>query len=237
MRDHHCAGDEEEEAGAVDEHEAEVPPAVAKRRELRLAAAYVQRDRLLADVEVRAHRPDHHLGRELHPGRLEVEPRQRVAADRAEAAVRVADRRPVDEVEEAGEDRVADAAHQRHRARLDVLHPVSHHELRALIELPDEVGDLLEVVREVRVDHDDVVAAGGREAGEVRAPVPAPGLVHDRRAGGGGELGAAVLRAVVDDDHLAREPAVLEDAARPAHALVDVLLLVETGDHDRNVSG
>ena len=119
---------------------------------------------------------------------------------------------------------------------LDVLHPVSHHELRALIELPDEVGDLLEVVREVGVDHDDVVAAGGREAGEVGAPVPAPGLVHDRRAGGRGELGAPVLRAVVDHDHLARDPAVLEDAARPAHALLDVLLLVEAGDHDRNVT-
>ena len=99
----------------------------------------------------------------------------------------------------------------------------------------DEARDLLEVVREVGIDHDDVVAAGRREAGEVRAPVPAPGLVHDGRAGGGGELAAPVLRAVVHHDHLAGDPVVLEDAARPAHALVDVLLLVEAGDHDRNV--
>ena len=200
-----------------------MPPAVAERRELRLAAAYVQRDRLLADVEVRPDRADHHLRRELHAGRVEVELRQRVAADRAQPAVGVADRRSVDEVQEAGEDRVPDAARQRHRTRLDVRHPVPHHELGALVELADEVRDLVEVVREVGVDHDDVVAAGGREAGEVRAPVAAARLVHDRRAGGGGELGAAVLRAVVDDDHLAGDAVLVEDAPRARDALLDVL--------------
>ena len=42
-------GNEEQEGRAVDEHQPQVPPAVAERRELRLAAARVERDRQLAD--------------------------------------------------------------------------------------------------------------------------------------------------------------------------------------------
>ena len=96
----------------------------------------------------------------------------------------------------------------------------------------DEARDLVEVVREVGVAHDDVVAAGGGEAGEVGAAVAAARLVDDARAGRGGELGAAVLGGVVGDDDLAGDP--LARAARrgpaPTTAL-DVLLLVEAGDH------
>ena len=52
-------------------------------------------------------------------------------------------------------------------------------ELGAGVELADEVGDLVEVVGEVRVAHDDVLATGGAEAGEVRGAVAAARLAHD----------------------------------------------------------
>jgi hypothetical protein len=74
--------------------------------------------------------------------------------------VRVRDARAEEDVEDAGEDRVADVAVQpRHRARVDVVHPVAHDELRARVEVLDEAGDLVEVVREVGVGHHDVLAA------------------------------------------------------------------------------
>ena len=77
------------------------------------------------------------------PGRAQVEPRQHVAAQRAHAAVRVADAGAEEDVEDAGEHRVADVAVQpRHRARVDVVHPVAHHELGAVVELLDEARDL-----------------------------------------------------------------------------------------------
>jgi hypothetical protein len=53
--------------------------------------------------------------------------------------VGVVDAGAEEDVEEAGEQRVADVAVQpRHRSRMDVLHPVAHDELRAVLELLDE---------------------------------------------------------------------------------------------------
>ena len=124
-----------------------------------------------------------------------------VAPHRAHAAVGVADAGAEEEVEDAGEHRVADVAVQpRHRARLDVLHPVAHHELRAVVELLDEARDVGEVVGQVGVGHHDVVAARRGEAGQVGAAVAAPRLEHDERAGVARDLGAAVVGAVVGDD-------------------------------------
>lgn len=63
--------------------------------------------------------------------------RQAVAPEGPQAAVRVADGCPVDDVHEAREEWVADAREPRHRAGLDALQPVAHHELRALVEFVD----------------------------------------------------------------------------------------------------
>ena len=71
----------------------------------------------------------------------------------------------------------------RHRARLDVVHAVADHHLRAALQRRDEARDLVEVVRQVGVGHHDVAAARGREAGEVGAAVAAPALDDDARAG------------------------------------------------------
>ena len=75
------------------------------------------------------------------------------------------------------------------------------------VELGDEARDLGEVVREVGVDHHDVVAARSREAREIGVAVAPFRLVHDPRTGRRRERPAAVVRAVVDDDHLRREAA------------------------------
>ena len=194
----------------------------------------MKRDRQLADLETAPRRPDHHLRGELHPGRLESEHRKDVATHRPHPAVSVADRRPEEKVEEAREQRVADPAQPRHGARLDSLQPVSHHEIGAAVELADEARDLLEVVREVGVDHHDVVAPGRGEAGQVGAPVAAPGLVDDPGAGEAGEHPAAVFGAVVDDDDLAVESVLVEDALRRVHTLADALGLVQARDDDRH---
>ena len=147
-----------------------------------------------------------HLGGELHAGRAEIEPRQDVAAKRAHPAVSVADAGAEEEVEDAGQHRIADVAVEPgHRSGLDVVHPVAHHELGAVLELLDEARNLVEVVREVGVGHDDVVATRRVEPRQVRAAVASARLVDDACAGRSRQLGAAVVGAVVDDDHLAGE--------------------------------
>ena len=177
--------------------------------------ARVVLDRELADVEPLLGGADHHLGGELHARRAQVEARQDVAADAAHAAVRVAHAGAEEEVEDARQDRVADVAVQpRHRARLDVRHAVADHHVGAVVEPLDEARDLGEVVRQVGVGHHDVLAARRAEAGQIGAAVAALGLVDDARSGRRGELGAAVGRAVVGDDDLARDAASRSSAAR-----------------------
>ena len=230
---HHGARQDEQVVGRVHEQEAQVPPAVAEARQLRLAAARVVLDRELADVEVLLRRPDHHLGGELHPRRAQLQLRERVGAQRAHAAVGVADAGSEQQVEEPGQQRVAHIpVEPRHRARVDVLHAVADHHVGAVLQLGEESRDLVEVVREVGVAHHDELAARGGEAGEVGAAVAAPRLVHDARAGRLGQLAAAVVRVVVGDDDLAGDRVARQRLARPRDAFDDVLRLVEAGDHD-----
>ena len=197
-----------------------------------VADARVQLDGNLPDVEVLARRADDHLRGELHPDRPEVEDREDAPSHGAHPAVRIPDVRPMERVEEAGEDRVPDAAQPGHRARLEAAHAVSDDELGSVLELLHEARDLAEVVREVGVDHDDVVAVRRREAGQVGAAVAAPRLVDHDRPGGASEIAAAVGRAVVDDDDLAVEVVLVEHRARGRHALRDRLGLVEARNDD-----
>ena len=232
---HHRAGDHEQVSGAVHQEEAQVAPSVAEARQLRDAGARVVLDRELPDLEVLLGRPDHHLRGELHAGGAQVQPGEHVAADPAHAAVGVLDPGPVEEVEHPREHWVAHVAVQpRHRPGVDVVHPVAHHEVGALLELAHEARDLLEVVGEVGVHHHDVAAARGREAGEVGAAVPALLLAHHDRTRPLRQLGAAVIGAVVGHDHLAADAAGVEPGARQRHARLDVPRLVEAGDHDRD---
>jgi hypothetical protein len=117
---------------------------------------------------------------------------------------------------------------------VDVVHAVAHDELAAGLELLDEAGDVAEVVGQIGVRHDDVLAAGGAEAGQVGGAVPAARLVHDAGAGLGCEFGGAVARAVVGDDDLAVEGVGLQRVPCASDALGDRLGLVEARNHDRD---
>jgi hypothetical protein len=138
-----------------------------------------------------------------------------------------------EEVEQASQERVADVAVKpRHGARMDVLHAVAHHQVGALVEELHEARDLAEVVREVGVGHDDVMALRHAEPGQVGASVAAAGLVDHARAGACRDRAAAVPRPVVHHDHLAVEAARVQRGASAPNALADVLCLVEAGQHD-----
>ena len=70
--------------------------------------------------------------------------------------------------------------------------------------------------------------AGRGDPGEARLAVAAARLGHDRGAGRARDLGRAVARAVVHDDHL------VDGRRDRAHDVADRLLLVERGDHDHD---
>ena len=98
--------------------------------------------------------------------------------------MRVLDAGLVEEIEGAGQDRVADVAVEpRHRAGFDVVHPVADHHLCAALEALEEAWDVVEVVGEVGVGHHNVHALCRRETGKVGASVTAPLLVDNPCAG------------------------------------------------------
>ena len=109
----------------------------------------------------------------------------------AHPAVRVGDLHAEEDVQEAGEDRVADVAVEpRHRLAVDrPLEAGAHHEVVALREALDERREVLHRIRLVGVAHHDVVALRHGEPGEVGAAVAGPLLAHDGRAVLGGDLG------------------------------------------------
>ncbi len=199
----------------MQQQEAQVPPSVAEARQLRFAAARAVLDRDLADVELLLGCANDHLRGELHPARAQLQHLEAVAPERAHAAVRVAHPRVEEQVQEARQQRVADVAVMPgHRARVDVLHAVADDHVRAVAQAGQEAGDLLEVVCQVGVGHDDVLAVRRRETGAVGAAVAARRFVHHPRPRALGQLGAAVLRAVVGDDHLARDACAPRSHAR-----------------------
>ena len=127
---------DEQERRAVHEHEAHVPPRVTEAVQLRLADARAVDDRHLFDLQAALRRLDHHLRGELHAGAREAEPRDGVAPDRPQPAVRVGDAGAKEHVQHPGQDRVADpAVRPRHRALHDrPLHPGPHHQVGAAAE-------------------------------------------------------------------------------------------------------
>lgn len=95
---------------------------------------------------------------------------------------------------------------------------VAHHELAARAQCFDEALQVREVVAVVGVAHDDVAAAGGRDARHQRRAVAALVHVHHACALGFGNLDRAVRRAVVGDDDFARDAVQRHVAPRLADA-------------------
>ena len=99
----------------------------------------------------------------------------------------------------------------------------------------DEARDLGEVVGEVGVGHHDVVAARGGEAGEVGAAVAPARLVDDasrrRRARARRCRRSEPLSTTITSPEM---PFASSAVPGRAHALLDVLRLVQARDHDRD---
>ena len=214
-----------------------MPPGVAEAVQLRLADAGVVVDRDLAHAQVAPERLEHHLRRELHPRRMEVERLERAPPGGAHAAMGVGDLHTEEEVEKPGEDRVPDVAVEpRHRLAVDrALKPRADHQVVAVSEPLDEGRELAERICAIRVRHHDVLALRVGQAGEVGAAVAGPLLADDSRAVVRRDPGRVVGRSIVHDDHLAR--AARRPDARPGivHDRPDGIRLVQARDHDRDL--
>ena len=214
-----------------------MPPAVAPGAQVGRARAQVRRERRrnLGDLQLAQGRLDDHLAGELHAGALQVERRQDLPAEAAQAAVEVADRAGEEQAADEAQHRVAEVAVQEgHRAVLDAAaEAVAHDQVVAGPQALDEGFDVAEVVAAVGVAHDHVAAVGGFEAAHQRRPVALGGDVHDPRAEPAGDLLGAVGAAVVGDHDLADGARPLEPFLGHRDALPDRLLLVEARHHDR----
>ena len=211
-----------------------MPPRVAEAVQLRLADPGVVVDRDLAHAELAPERLEDHLRGELHPGRVQIEGRERVLADGAHPAVRVGDLDAEEDVQQARQDRVADmTVEPRHRLAVDgPLEARSHHEVVTLRKALDERREVLHRIRLVGVAHHDEVALRDGEPGEVGAAVAGALLADDGRTVLRCDFGGAVGRRVVDDDHLARASGAADALERLVDDLPDRLFLVQAGDDD-----
>ena len=167
---------------------------------------------------------------------VEPDPPQRLGAVRLQPAVDVVQpdarddrRRPVEEA-------------RQHAPRPRVVPPrlPARDEVEPLVELREELRDLGGIVLEVGVDRDHDVALGLEEAGLERDGLPeVAAQVHDddvRRlvVELGEHAGAAVGRAVVDEDHLERLVPGFECGGDLPVELLQRVLLVEERDDDRD---
>ena len=188
--------DDKQMCRAVDEQEAQVAPAIAERGQLALPSARVVLDWQLSNPQVLLRSPDDHLRRELHPGRTQVQALQDLTAHAAHAAVGVADAGAIEQIQEPCQQRIADIAGAAMASpRLDVVHAVPDHDLGAVLHRRQELRDLLEVVRQVGVEHHDVLAAGRVKAGQIGRAVTAATLLDDGCARPRGDLAAPVARS------------------------------------------
>ena len=191
-----------------------------------------------ADVELLLGGADDHLGGELHAGRAQVER----AAGRRGGSARMPqwasrDAGAEEEVEDAGEHRVADVAVQpRHRARLDVVHPVAHHQLGAVVELARRSAGSRRSRRSGRRRPSRCTRRGRRRSRPGRR-CRSRGAARARRA----RRRAAASSALPSSEPLSAtttSPAMPGRRRAPSRArvdaLLDVLRLVEAGDHDRD---
>src|SRR5712692_10411621 len=81
---------------------------------------------------------------------------------------------------------------------------VAHDHVVARPQLLDERHQILEVIRVVRISHDEILAFGGLESSHQRVAVPLLFDVDYAGPSSAGNLYGAICRAVVGHDDLAR---------------------------------
>lgn len=121
-----------------------------------------------------------------------------------------------EEVEDAGEDRIADVAVMpRHRPGLDTAaEAIPHHQFVPVAKPLDEGFESGEIVGVIGIAHDDEFPLGGIDAGLERAAISTPGSVDDAGTLGSGEVLRAIGAAVVSDNDFAAN-SQLQAYARP----------------------
>ncbi len=131
-----AAGHEEQPPRAEEEHETEVPPAVAPGAKVGTAGASVapQGDGKLGDAKAVEARLDDHLTGELHAAGRQPELEDGVAAESAQTAMEIPDVAVEEQAAEPAEHGVADdAVGPRHGVRLDAAQePVAHDQVETL---------------------------------------------------------------------------------------------------------
>jgi len=167
---------------------------------------------------------------------MQVHALERVTGDPAHAAMDVREAAAEDPVQDPGCDGSPEIAMQgRHRAGLDRPAPAgAHHELVAVMEALDERCQQAEVVGAVGVAHHDVAPSHEGQGVDVRPAQPALRRLQHSRPALQRDLGGAVARAV-DDQDLPCDPGLLEALLAPVDELPDRQLLVEGGNHDREL--
>ncbi len=216
-------------------------PAVADAPQVRaaIAAVGIERDGDFFDAQLDQGALNDHLAGHLHAGHLEAHLAVGGLGEAAHPAVRIADAGLEDHVEEPTQAGVSDpTVVPGHGAGLDLAgEAIAHDQIGAAAKRGEESLEVGEIVALVAVGHDDVAAGGFVEAAAQRVAVAAERLLDHSGAGGGGQSGAVVDRAVVDDDHLAGCRQVGQRRLRLPHAGGHGPRLVEArhddGDLDR----
>ena len=176
-----------------------------------------------------------HLARPLHADGAQVEREDLVAAECAHAAVKVARLAAEEQPRDEGEHRIADVfVERRHRAGLDpAREAIAHHQIVPRAQRVDERIDGGEVVRVIRIRHEDIGTARGIDAAHERGAVALRAYVDDARTRRARDLARTVGGAVVGDDDLAVDAKTRKRGHALTHDVADRRLLVETGDDDR----
>src|SRR5688500_15931375 len=209
-QEQHEARIQQQPARAHHQKKTEVTPAVAPAAQVWRAAATVrrQRRRNLGHAESGELGLDHHLARELHARRDQVQAADRFPVEPAEAAVEIADVRAEQKASDERQHRIAEITMERgHCARCDsARESIAHHQLVTATQPLDERLQAAEIVAVVGTAPDTVAAAGAPESSTQRATVTPLLDVHDTRPCGSREPLRAVGRAIVRDEYLAIDP-------------------------------
>ncbi len=214
-------------------------PAVAPAAQVRRAVAAVRRQcgRHFDDAQAVQRRLDHHLARELHAGRLQVEREHRFAIEPTQSAMEVTHRTAEEQPADEAQHRVAQIAMQLgHRARADAAsEPVAHCQGSAIAQGCDEAAQVREIVAVVRIAHDHEAPASGRDACAQGRAVALDRHVDDARARVTRDRLRAVGRAVVGNENLAGNARLRDEAARLVDAGWQRAILIEAGHQDRQL--